>query len=195
MRYKLASWTIAVFVSMAVIGLNAFAHCDTYDGPVIKAAQAALDQNNPNLVLIWVPKPAEAKIKQAFSKAVAARVSNPEAKEKTDRQFFETFVRVHREGEGEPYTGIKPVGTDLGPAIPAADQAVASGNIEPLIEILTKELRASLQQRFKDVESRKSYDPNDVTAGREYVHHYVRFLHQVEGTHGFLTKKHGHEEH
>jgi hypothetical protein len=31
-----------------------FAHCDGMDGPVIKAAQKALETGNINLVLIWV---------------------------------------------------------------------------------------------------------------------------------------------
>ena len=42
-------------------------------------------------------------------------------KELSDQFFIKTLVRVHRAGEGAPYTGIRPAGTDLGPAIPAAD--------------------------------------------------------------------------
>ena len=43
-----------------------------------------------------------------------------EARELADRYFFETLVRIHRAGEGAPYTGLKPAGRDLGPAVPAA---------------------------------------------------------------------------
>lgn len=38
--------------------------------------------------------------------------------------FFETVDRIHRAGEGEPHTGLKSAGRDLGPAIPAADKAI-----------------------------------------------------------------------
>lgn len=34
--------------------LGALAHCDSLDGPVVKAAQEALRTRNASLVLIWV---------------------------------------------------------------------------------------------------------------------------------------------
>ena len=43
-----------------------FAHCDGLDGPVVKAAQKALETGNVNLVLIWVQKKDEGQIKKAF---------------------------------------------------------------------------------------------------------------------------------
>ena len=36
--------------------LPASAHCDSYDGPVIKDASKALETNNVNLVLKWITK-------------------------------------------------------------------------------------------------------------------------------------------
>src|SRR6187402_881198 len=77
----------------------ALAHCDGMDGPVVKAAQKALDDGNVNLVLIWVQKNDEAEIKNAFEKALAVRKLNNEAKELADLYFFETLVRIHRAGE------------------------------------------------------------------------------------------------
>ena len=56
------------------------------------------------------------------------------ARELADTHFFETLVRVHRASEGAPYTGLKPAGLDLGPAVPAADKALEDGAIEPVIE-------------------------------------------------------------
>jgi hypothetical protein len=35
-------------------GLELLAHCDGLDGPVVKAAQKALETRDPALVLIWV---------------------------------------------------------------------------------------------------------------------------------------------
>jgi hypothetical protein len=34
-------------------------HCDTRDGPVVKAAMKALETGNLNYVLIWIPKESE----------------------------------------------------------------------------------------------------------------------------------------
>jgi hypothetical protein len=112
-----------------------FAHCDGMDGPVIKAAHKALETGNVNLVLIWVLKDDEGEIKKSFRKTLAVRKLNPQAKELADMYFFERLVRSHRAGEGEPYTGLKPVGCDLDPAIHAADKAIESGELVPLLKI------------------------------------------------------------
>ena len=77
---------------------------------MIKAAQKALEMGNGNLVLIWVQQQDEAEIKEAFQKTLAVRQLSPEAKELADRYFFETLVRVHRAGEGAPYTGLNQPG-------------------------------------------------------------------------------------
>lgn len=116
-----ASLVIGVFLPKAV-----FAHCDGLDGPVVKAAQKALDSGNLNPVLIWVKKTDEAEIKNVFQKTLAVRKLNPQAKELADTYFFEMLVRIHRAGEGASYTRLKPAGRDLGPAIPAADKAIES---------------------------------------------------------------------
>jgi hypothetical protein len=88
------------------------------DGPVVKAAEKALATKNVNLVLIWVQEKDEAVIKQAFRQTLALRTVTNEARDFADRCFFETLVRLHRAGEGEPFTGIEPAGTDQGRSFP-----------------------------------------------------------------------------
>ena len=162
---------------------QATAHCDGFDGPVIKAAQKALETGDVNFVLIWVQKTDEGEISEAFNKTVAVRRLSPQAKELADRYFFETLVRVHRSGEGAPYTGLKPAGRDLGPAIPAADQALENGKIEPLVKLLTDEMQAGLHEKFKQTIAKKKFAKDDVVAGQEYVKNYVEFIHYVERIH------------
>jgi hypothetical protein len=157
-----------------------FAHCDALDGPVVKAARAALEQRNPALVLIWVQATDEPEIRAALEQALAVRVLSPQARELADRFFFETVVRVHRAGEGEPYTGLKPAGRDPGPAIAAADKAIEDGSVARLSERLTQMLQARLREQFSEVVASKAFKAGDVTAGREYVKAYVEFLHYVE---------------
>ena len=95
-------------------------HCDSLDGPVATAARDALMSGDVDLVLPFVPADAEAEVRAAFDLAAKARAMGGEAAEVADRWFFETAVRVHRAGEGAPYTGLKPAGLDVGPVIPAA---------------------------------------------------------------------------
>jgi hypothetical protein len=162
------------------------------DGPVVTAAKQALEAGNVNPVLIWVSKKDEAEIRNAFQKTLAVRKLNPEAKELADMYFFETLVRIHRDGEGEPYTGIQPAGRDLGPAAPAADKAIADGKLEPLYKILTDKIHEGLHEKFKEVMKRKDFKKNDVDAGREFVEVYVPFVHYVEILYDAAAKAGGH---
>jgi hypothetical protein len=175
--------SLALFASIGLTVLfsaPAYAHCDGMDGPVVKAAQEALAKSDVNLVLIWVGKNDEAEIRRAFDQTVIVRKQSPQAKELADVYFFETFVRIHRAGEGAPYTGLKPAGRDLGPAIPAADEAVKSGDVTPLTNLLVEKMRAGLLDRYKKTMAAKSFKIQDVEAGREYIEAYVTYIHYVE---------------
>lgn len=165
----------------------AFAHCDGLDGPVAKAAQNALRTGNVNLVLIWVQETDEPEVRTAFERVLAVRRQSPDAQVIGDRYFLETLVRLHRGGEGAPYTGLKPAGRDLGPAIPAADQALLAGAVGPVRDLLISELQRGLQRHFDELRSLARYDPNDVAAGRRYVQAYVEFIHYVERLHEAAT--------
>lgn len=163
------------------------AHCDGLDGPVVQAAQEALAKNDVNLALIWVQKNDEPEIRRAFEQTVAVRKLSPRAKELADMYFFETLVRIHRAGEGAPYTGLKPAGRDLGPAIPAADQALRTANIAPLISLLTERMRSGITEKYERALAARSFKPQDLGAGREYIRAYVMYVHFVEGVYNAAT--------
>src|SRR3989304_729499 len=86
-------------------------HCDAKDGPVVQGALLALDTEDVNEALRFAP-----------GKALEARKAGPAAKEVADLYFAETVVRLHRAGEGAPYTGLKPAGLEVGPVIPVAER-------------------------------------------------------------------------
>ncbi len=156
------------------------AHCDGLDGPVVKAAQKALETNNANLILVWVQKDDADYILKAFEKTIKLRTISPEAKELADTYFYETLVRVHRAGEGAPYTGLKPAGRDLGPAIPAADVSITSGSAKEVWSLLSNSIHNALHDKFIKVEQLKNYDSKDVEKGREFIRAYVEYIHFVE---------------
>jgi hypothetical protein len=160
---------------------SALAHCDSLDGPVVQAARRALEEGDVNLVLIWVRPEDEAEIRRSFEQTVSLRSMGPEVKEMADRHFFETLVRVHRAGEGAPFTGLKPAGRDLGPAIPAADRALESGEIGPVIDLLLEATRHGIRERFERARTTARNETDGVAEGREHVAAYVDFVHYVEG--------------
>jgi hypothetical protein len=176
--------SIVVSITLFVVALfaptRAFAHCDGMDGPVVKAARKALETGNVNAVLIWVQKKDEDEVREAFKKVLTVRKLSPEAAALTDMYFFETVVRLHRGGEGAPYTGLKPAGRDLGPAIPAADRALESGSAEPLLKLLTESVQEGIHEHFEDAVAKKDFSKDDIEAGRAYVKAYVEYVHYVE---------------
>lgn len=194
MKVRKIIFAFGAFLIAVVTGLilynNMFAHCDTVDGPVVRAAKDALDNSNVNLVLPWVQKEAEPEVISAFNKTLEVRKSGKEAKELADFYFFETVVRLHRHGEGQPYTGLKAAGQDFGPAIPAGDNAIIDGSISKVESLITDAVKEGLREHFTEVVEKKSYDPNNVEAGRQYVKAYVEYIHYVENLYNSAKNLH-----
>jgi len=159
-----------------------FAHCDTLDGPVVKTAKAALEKGDVTPVLKWVKKENEAEIRELFNKTLTVRSKGKEAQELADMYFLETLVRLHRAGEGEPYTGLKPAGV-VEPAVIEADKALESGSAENLIKLITETASKGIRERFDKVKEAKKRADYSVEAGREFVEAYVQFTHYVERLH------------
>ena len=165
------------------------AHCDTTGGPVIPEAKAALESGDVTPILKWVKKDNEAEIKAAFTRAVAVRAKGPEAKELADQYFLETLVRLHRAGEGAPYTGIK--NEPVEPIVAMADKALAEGSAEEMIKKISGHLAMTIQEKFnKALEARKNKDKS-VEAGREFVEAYVTYMSYVESIHAAIMSAGG----
>ena len=190
------SRVIAVAIGLgffAFMPARALAHCDGLDGPVVKAAQRALETRNAALVLIWVQEKDEPEIRKAFEQTLAVRELSPQARELADRFFVETLVRVHRTGEGASFTGLKPAGRDLGPAIPVADETVRVGSVESVNRLLTQAIQERLREQFGEVIATKTFKADDIAAGRAYIKAYVEFIHFVERLYdSTMNAPHGH---
>jgi uncharacterized protein DUF6448 len=186
MKVKLLAATVLSAALLLGAQTGAQAHCDSVDGPVAKAAVAALDTKNVNLALPFAPAAAEPEIKAAFTQALRARALGADAKTLADRAFVETTVRLHRAGEGAPYTGLKAAGVDYGPAIPAAERAVASGDLRQVKAVLAEEMEHSLTHRFEAIKNTAAHtaEPktaDQVPAARERISAELGFVTYVEG--------------
>jgi hypothetical protein len=181
-------FAVAFIVSAALLlPRAASAHCDTMDGPVVTAAKLALKTSDVTPALKWVRKTDEPEIRVAFVRTLNVRSLSPEAREMADNYFFETLVRVHRAGEGEPYTGLKPAGTEVEPGVAAADKALKVGSADALVKQVTAEVASGIRQRFAHVQEASKDAELGVEAGRQYVAAYVEFIHYVENVHQAMT--------
>lgn len=187
-------------VAVGLLTTPAFAHCDSIDGPVAGAALEALETANVNLALPYAPATAEKEIRDAYQMALEARTGGGTAGDVADRWFMETVVRLHRDGEGAPYTGLKPAGLDYGPVIPAAEAALESGSAGEVITILSGAVKVEVEDRFKTarrvLENTSSEPPRTADAvamARERVNAEFGFIGYAEGVHAALATK-GHSE-
>ncbi len=178
---------LVTFVFIALTAGTAFAHCDSVNGPVVTTAKAALAKGDVTPVLKWVKPSSEAEIRAAFATATKVRMLSPEARELADNYFFETLVRIHREGEGEPYTGLKPASYKVAEGIEQADKAIDSGSLDSAETLLTSAVRSGLHTRFAEVIEARKHADDGVDAGRRYVAAYVEFIHYVERLHVAAT--------
>lgn len=161
---------------------GALAHCDTLDGPVVSAGRKALATENANYVLIWVKPADENEIRKALRKAreKMKQAKTQAEKDEAEREFFEILVKIHREGEGAEYEGLKPAGA-VEPEIALADAAVATGKLDEVLRrIDAAPAREVVTHLFHQVQEKFRYAVRDVPAGREFIAAYVQFIHTVE---------------
>lgn len=169
--------TIALIAGFVTPSL--YAHCDTMNGPVVIAARQALESGDLTPALKWIPPASEAELRAAFARTLQVRAGGAAARDLADSYFFETLVRLHRAGEGEPYTGLKPA-TEVDPAVAAADQALQRGSPDALLSIVTENVGAEIRHRFENASRARKTAGQSVEAGRRYVAAYVALMHYLE---------------
>ena len=178
---------------LAVLPSRALGHCDSLDGPVVAAARQALEKADVTPVLKWVDAGSEQEVRAAFRKTLAVRSQGAAARELADQYFLETVVRIHRAGEGEGFTGLKPAGLDLGPAVAGTDRALESGSVDALVRLVGDRAAAGIRQRFDRALAARKHADDSVEAGRQYVAAYVDFIHYVERVYELAGSAGGHE--
>lgn len=185
-----------VLVSMLMLfgTLSVSAHCDSYDGPVIKEAAIALETNNVNLVLKWITEEQEQEIIPLFNKTYGLRNGDKEIYAIVEKHFYETLVRLHRETEGAPYTGLKPAGTTK-PIILMTDNALKDGSVDDFLAKLNSHIANGIREKYQRVAELNKVKDNSKEQGRAYVEAYVDYTHTVEAIHDIMEHSGGHAGH
>lgn len=193
--FKITASIILIMMLTVFTGLPASAHCDSYDGPVVKDAIKALETNNVGLVLKWVNEKQEQDIISLFNKTYSLRNGDKEIYKIVETYFLETLVRLHRETEGAPYTGLKPAGTTK-MILQLSDQAIVSGNADDLINKLNNYMDKVVREKYRKVADLNKVKDVSPEEGREYVEAYVDYTHTLEAIHDILEQgNNGHSAH
>jgi hypothetical protein len=169
---------------------TASAHCDSYDGPVIQDAEQALATNNVDLVFKWISTDQVKEVTDLFKKTYNLKKGDKEVYEIVKIHFFETLVRLHRETEGAPYTGLKPAGTTK-PIIYLSDKAIKDNDIESLLGKLNNHIASVVKEKYNKVSALNKTKNESVEKGREFVAAYVDYTHTLEAIENILVYQGG----
>jgi hypothetical protein len=170
---------ISFFVAVALVATvaavtrapsSALAHCDSINGPVVSAAREALEKGDVDLVPPHVQPDAEVELTAALEQTDEVRQVGGAAQDVADRWFFETAVRLHRQDDGAPYTGLNEQ-TDFGPAVEAAGQVLESGSTDEVSAVLEAVVRDGVAACLAEVQAARETAARDgtVEANRERV--------------------------
>jgi hypothetical protein len=183
-REALMACALALVISSG-LATRVSSHCDTLAGPVVTDARTALAKGDVTPVLKWITPQNEAEIRSAFANTLAVRKESKAAMALADTYFFETLVRLHRAGEGAPYTGLKDEAVD--PVIAMAEDALASGSADVMVSKLQAHMGSAVREKYAAVAGAAKEKDKSVEAGRRYVAAYVTYMHYIEGLHASMT--------
>lgn len=175
---------------MFAFSIPTFAHCDSYDGPVIQDALKALSKKDVSYVMKWIKKDQEVEVTTLFNKTVSLKNSDAEIYSIVEKHFLETLVRLHRETEGAPFTGLKPAGSTT-PIVQMADKSIENKEVKNLLTNLNKHIQKVINEKFEKVNALSKVKDNSTSEGRAYVKAYVDYTHTLEAIEGVL--EHGGE--
>lgn len=154
---------------------SATAHCDRENGPVAMAAKESLKTGNIDKILIWVGEQQEQELREKFQQSLEVYKNGGNSAELAEKYFMETAVRLHRAAEGMAFEGLKPASANP-PDIAAAEKALETGNFEPVKELLCGALAEETSKWFEKARASKENKEENISAGREWVDHYVKYI-------------------
>lgn len=174
---------LMIVLFFSVFTASSFAHCDSENGPTAVDARKALEKENFEIAAKWVGEKRTEELRNTFEEALEVYQMGGKAEELAEKHFVSTTVRLHREAEGMSFTGMKPA-QKLPPVLAAAEKSLETGNLEPVTDLLSKELKKETGKWFKKaIAAKKNYEGDNLQAGRKWVDAYVKYVIFVNGIH------------
>jgi len=172
----------SVFTLLLVFGFtfSSQAHCDRLNGPVAIAAKKALQTGDSSHALIWVTDQQAEELKSIFEQSLEVYAQGGDSQALAERYFMENTVRLHRQAEGMPYTGLKKVQPN--PVdIQVAEEALESGGVAEVTDLLAQEIRHKISTLHANAVAAKNNKDQSVEAGRKWVDAYVQYIVYIHG--------------
>ncbi|MBS1271982.1 MAG: hypothetical protein MAGBODY4_01118 [Candidatus Marinimicrobia bacterium] len=176
---SIAMGAILLFAGM-LMPLTANAHCARVNGPVATDALQALETGDISPALIWVSEDQEAELKSVFEQSKNVYKQGGESRELAEQYFMSTTVRLHRQAEGQSFTGLKPA-QPAAADIQTAEKALVTGDLKPVTNMLAREIEKKATALHQEAMAAKKVRGQSVASGREWADAYVKYIIYVHG--------------
>lgn len=189
---KIACLMIFSLALLALDSANVWGHCNRENGPVAKDARKALEKEDFQKIAIWVSKGQADELRTKYKECLNVYEKGGKSRKLAESYFVETAIRLHRKSEGMAFTGVKPA-SPLPPDIAKAEKALKTGELNPLIDFLSQELKQKTQKWFRNAMQAKKHKNENLGKGREWVDAYVKYVIYVHGLYQTIQAgpKHG----
>ena len=178
--FKNRLYLFALFAGLtAPLGV-ARAHCDAMNGPVVQAAQEALESGDFSTIAIWVGEQQTDELRQKFEQTRAVYQLGEKPQELAKDYFYEVAVRLHRQAEGMCYEGLRPA-RPLPKDLAVAEEALDKGSPEAVVALLSQRVQQKVNRLLNEVVAAEKKKNQSIEAGREWVDAYVRYVTFVHG--------------
>lgn len=164
-----------VLTLVIIFGSQLLGHCNTRSGPVAVDAKKALKKGDFKIIAKWVGAEQEDELRDKFEESLEIYKLNGKSKNLAREYFLETAVRLHREAEGMPYTGLTTVDS-LPPDVEAAEEALDTGEIDNVLNLLSNNLDKEVRKFHKEALEAKKQKEESIQAGRKYSNAYVKYI-------------------
>lgn len=177
LQSNLKTTLASIFTLLLVLGFasTSQAHCDRVNGPVATDARKALETGDISHALIWITEQQADELNSTFEQSLKVYTKGDESRELAERHFMSETVRLHREAEGMPFTGLKSA-QESSEDIQTAEQALKSGNLSPVTDLLSREIQHKTNELYQDAMEAKDKRGQSVETGREWVDAYVKYI-------------------
>jgi hypothetical protein len=172
----------ALTIAAALIASLAWAHCDTWNGPIATAARKALETGNFETIAIFVMENQEQELHQKFEQCLAVYKAAGEGKELAERYLAETAVRLNRQALKIPFKGLKPA-QPFTPDIAVAEKALETGDLKPVTDLLSAELQEETEKWFREAVQARKHKDEGGEGGRKWIDAYYKYIVYVRGVH------------
>jgi hypothetical protein len=156
--------------------MNMVSRNSSRKGPVLNAAQRALETGDANYILIWIPEESENTLKNLLEKTCCYRNTRNPAQNPDASWYFSTMNRLHVRYCGPHHLELSTKTTEEKKIIFLVERACESGGFEEIPAVIRDTSGGEMRQRFNDVMQKKKYDPGNIAAGRAYVSAFTGFI-------------------